>query len=618
MEAYSAPAGYVFSLNAGGRSGTFDVIAGDFSTELAADTLNGIYVGLTDDPTATTKVAKRRLSASGVTPEMFGAVKDGTTDDKAAIIAALQSGAADVYASAGIYSIDVGFSITVSGVNFYGPGKFLTTFDGISLSGDNNTVSGITVYSAVKSTDPNMIYSESGIELGGDNCHVSGVEVYNIGGSGVTLSGRNVSVTKSIVRDNISGVRLNNKTRKCIISSNIIKDNNVNNSSGADGILASRSVIGLLVENNVINNSGEHGVYFQGQRGIFKGNIVGENTKDGLKFGSYEDGLYEYPGETLYKWVDGDSFGLAEVIIDSNYIYDNGGEDGIYFQPSSKNVVVSNNILKNNRIRWVYFNAGDRLEDHIEITVSNNNVTGTNASIDISAYSNVNILGNYVQGEIRVYMGNDDIEPRLENLQIKPNIGNNECNIISLVRSNGANVYKNATQEIFISPGSASSTIEDCKIFAQTISIDTVRIKAFNRNSITMAANVPFNASSLSLSIPFEFCGNTLDGGPFTGSYFINSDAGESDFIKFSNNTISLPNSDGRVSRLRVNNSVISGNIYTNAASEGLRLDGDDNSVTGNKMDSLYIESSATGNVVVGNKATFTGTSAGNTVTANG
>ena len=78
MEAYSAPVGYVFSLNAGGRSGTFDVIAGDFSTELAADTLNGIYVGLADDPSAATKVAKRRKTDVAL-PSWFGIIGDGVT-----------------------------------------------------------------------------------------------------------------------------------------------------------------------------------------------------------------------------------------------------------------------------------------------------------------------------------------------------------------------------------------------------------------------------------------------------------------------------------------------------------------------------------------------------------
>jgi len=84
MAAYSAPVGYVFSLNDGGRSGTFDVVAGDFSTELAADTLNGIYIGQADDPTATTKVAKRRIGAE-INLKWFGPAGDEVTDDTAVI-----------------------------------------------------------------------------------------------------------------------------------------------------------------------------------------------------------------------------------------------------------------------------------------------------------------------------------------------------------------------------------------------------------------------------------------------------------------------------------------------------------------------------------------------------
>ena len=79
MEAYSAPVGYVFSLNAGGRSGTFNVVAGNFSVELAADTYNGIYVGLDDDPTATTKVAKRVFNHGNFSSEWFGALSNVTS-----------------------------------------------------------------------------------------------------------------------------------------------------------------------------------------------------------------------------------------------------------------------------------------------------------------------------------------------------------------------------------------------------------------------------------------------------------------------------------------------------------------------------------------------------------
>jgi hypothetical protein len=89
MEAYSAPVGYVFSLNAGGRSGVFDVVAGDFSTKLAADTLNGIYVGLADNPTATNKVAKRRVSNATVNSLMFGIPNNSQVDVSADFSTAL-------------------------------------------------------------------------------------------------------------------------------------------------------------------------------------------------------------------------------------------------------------------------------------------------------------------------------------------------------------------------------------------------------------------------------------------------------------------------------------------------------------------------------------------------
>jgi len=88
MEAYSAPVGYVFSLNAGGRSGTFDVIAGDFSAELAADTANGIYVGLNNDPTALTMVAKRRINGT-INFDFFGAIDGVSGAATAAIQAAI-------------------------------------------------------------------------------------------------------------------------------------------------------------------------------------------------------------------------------------------------------------------------------------------------------------------------------------------------------------------------------------------------------------------------------------------------------------------------------------------------------------------------------------------------
>ena len=123
MEAYSAPVGYVFSLNDGGRSGTFDVVAGDFSTELAADTLNGIYVGLADNATATTKVLKRRYSGA-VNVTWFGTVGNGTADDTASLQAAIKSTEGSdfyLYLPVGIYRTTEEIAIT-RGIKIVGAG----------------------------------------------------------------------------------------------------------------------------------------------------------------------------------------------------------------------------------------------------------------------------------------------------------------------------------------------------------------------------------------------------------------------------------------------------------------------------------------------------------------
>jgi len=140
MEAYSAPVGYVFSLNAGGRSGTFDVVAGDFSSELAADTLNGVYIGLADNVTATTKVAKRRYNGA-VVPQWFGAIGDGSADDTTALSVLLDililQGSGRVYAPAGVYKLTAPISKTLSGIQslaIQGDGADLTEFRFIGAS----------------------------------------------------------------------------------------------------------------------------------------------------------------------------------------------------------------------------------------------------------------------------------------------------------------------------------------------------------------------------------------------------------------------------------------------------------------------------------------------------
>jgi len=89
LEGYSAPVGYQFSLVDGIRSRDFEVVSGDFSAELAADINNGLYVGLADDPTATTKVAKVVINDGTVYLSWFSPDTTGATEQEAVIQSAV-------------------------------------------------------------------------------------------------------------------------------------------------------------------------------------------------------------------------------------------------------------------------------------------------------------------------------------------------------------------------------------------------------------------------------------------------------------------------------------------------------------------------------------------------
>ena len=89
--------GQAFYLSAGGRSGTFAWTIGDFTSEVAADTLNGIYVPSDGDPTGASGSWVRQLNGD-VHLDWFGAIgdydldADTGTDDGDAIDAWLKCG----------------------------------------------------------------------------------------------------------------------------------------------------------------------------------------------------------------------------------------------------------------------------------------------------------------------------------------------------------------------------------------------------------------------------------------------------------------------------------------------------------------------------------------------
>jgi len=87
LKAFTPAAGDVAVLTESGRKGVFVFDASDLSTEVAADTLEGIYIAPNSDPTGAGGAWVRNYSGP-VHISWFGAASDGTTDDSAAIQAA--------------------------------------------------------------------------------------------------------------------------------------------------------------------------------------------------------------------------------------------------------------------------------------------------------------------------------------------------------------------------------------------------------------------------------------------------------------------------------------------------------------------------------------------------
>jgi hypothetical protein len=356
MEAYSAPVGYVFSLNAGGRSGTFDVVAGDFSTELAADTLNGIYIGLSDDPTATSKVVKRVYSGL-VKAEWFGVVSDGSTDDSAALKAALDTG------------FDV--SLPAEGTTFLGGGEQVTVFGqrliggtvkkssliryGIIMSGVRPEISGVRFRPDSGSGQPNTDIKVA------DGCIAPSIKAndfYNdIAGDGALYSailfadgnivtGTDFPYSVNVKRSVIDGNTFEGYTRPIYLlcADNYSITNNSFTKSNFDAIRIRETIGDGLISNNQFLDIGQYpppdsqtrdaiDTAFSGYRLVISNNIIRNTATNGIDV----KGIDGEDGPT-------DGYASELLAITGNMISGCWGS-GISVSQAGDGFIVSNNIV---------------------------------------------------------------------------------------------------------------------------------------------------------------------------------------------------------------------------------------------------------------------------------
>jgi len=428
--------------------------------------------------------------------EQFGGIGDGKTNNSTAILKAFDflnknKGEYILIFPQGEYTANV----TVSSNNAYIKGEgTIVPYKGNSefalrINGNNNTISGLNFNEKVycrnllivhgdnnnivnckfkspnKSTLNSIPYSDKLLYLSKDtgvgnvikNCH------FTNGRIGVCLCG-SYQLLDSEVSNCIMGIYARPSSRNVEIAGNIIRDNNVNNKSGADGIYCQRNVSKVHIHDNKISNSGEHGIYFQGDNSIIEKNEVFNNHGSGIKLASYTDQLYNVTEKEKINYLGYNN------IIRNNRCYNNcrGVKDttnaGIYLQAPLRDIEISGNVcyknfhgirstsvanvkvaelerktvLQNLTISGndLYDNRGRSIyvEGEFGVVIQNNSADDilTNAKSASHRLRGAIIKGNKIRGELHINRAENTVIEDNEINQLSINNNSKRKNVINL------------------------------------------------------------------------------------------------------------------------------------------------------------------------------------------
>jgi parallel beta-helix repeat protein len=190
---------------------------------------------------------------------------------------------------------------------------------------------------------------------------LEGFLVGNSGGSeleaGIKVSGRNMTVRKNTVIDNIIGMRLQ------FCKSSVIEDNEFrNNDRGIFFFGAS----GNTVKDNSLEDNTDAITIWDSNGNTVEDNKIFANKKNGIYLVS-SSGNYIADNN-----ASGNLLGIYLMLSESNIILGNklhkNGDHGIYLQKSGGNVLKSNDIGSNNQSFYAEGMSYDHLNNDIDIS----------------------------------------------------------------------------------------------------------------------------------------------------------------------------------------------------------------------------------------------------------
>ena len=494
------------------------------------------------------------------TPEMFGAVCDGETDDTTAFINCLTSSYNVIMIDKNIKvanntTITMSNKIVLTKGNAYvktnslrinGSNNDITLnvqyseAKGVLISGDNNTIKSRSVRTERHSSSE-MSYSNYCICIYGNKNTVKECFAEN-GSIGISVEGDFNTVEKCTINEVNTGIFVARNTNNNRILFNNIYNSTIGDAkSGFDGILTQPNSDYVLIEGNIIRGFIEHGMYIQTMNSKIVNNKVHNNAHSGIKIASYD------PDQTGYI-----NYG---TIILGNTVYNNN--DGIYVQNVSKRLIVSSNCV---------YNCPNSCK--IVTVLSENYPYSSDLKICDNHFDAIFYITN-IDGIVQI-LNNESADFEINHCSGKVEITGNCFNSSELGGCINAVVKNNFLGSVYIFSGTGwiieGNTLETAERY-----LDLNRVSCFNNNSVDVKGyNIKFTDVRKGLSIcdnVFYVTAPMLEGDAVITSNFNNTSKG----INISNNRFFM-NGETALWAIYVYcyNSVAFNNVVIDTAKEAL------------------------------------------------
>ena len=327
-----------------------------------------------------------------------------------------------LYLKAGTYSVGSGISIDASG----------SSSSYIVISSAPNEKAIITS----TKTDEVGLFQIEGSYIIIENLTFKNVEAKNVQGIVFYGGGQNHIIIRNNVFDSLktpkvksdygaNGILLMGESEKAIKQVVIYNNRLINNVLGfSEAVSVAGNCEEIYVLDNFLSNNSNIGIDFYGNAGYCSKEELDQPRKSVAMYNYVEKSNSPY-ADCAGLYIDGarDIYVAENTIIDSQYGIEIGSEEKNDDYPV-KNIIVKNNVLKDNSITGIRLGGFDEEDTGFvqDCDFIDNRITGSHEAVIISKAKNINFEGNTMIGMDKYFINMEFSSSYTKNIEIENNV----------------------------------------------------------------------------------------------------------------------------------------------------------------------------------------------------